>query len=167
MALYGRGLTTRSAGLAVDRGGRLASRRRWPRRPAGARARQRQGAEHAGRGSRDAHQARRANRCLRQAPRPPARRLPGAGAAAPRPAAASGAPQPLYWGATIGSHLTGDQAPWDMSAVTKFEESASKSASMVQFFQPFANCGGSPCSFYAFPTDADGQTSARTARSRS
>jgi hypothetical protein len=67
-------------------------------------------------------------------------------------ASASRAPQPLYWGATIGSHLTGEQAPWDMTAVTKFEEEAHKSASLVQFFQPFANCGGSSCSFYAFPT---------------
>jgi beta-mannanase len=66
-------------------------------------------------------------------------------------ATTSRAPQTLYWGATIGSHLTGDQAPWDMSAVTRFEEGAQKSASMVQFFQPFADCGHSPCSFYDFP----------------
>jgi Glycosyl hydrolase family 26 len=66
-------------------------------------------------------------------------------------AAASRTPQPLYWGATIGSHITGNQAPWDMSAVTRFEEEAGKSASLVQFFQPFANCGSS-CSFYRFPT---------------
>jgi hypothetical protein len=58
---------------------------------------------------------------------------------------------PIYWGATIGPHLTGTQAPWDMSAVTKFEEGAHKKASMVQFFQPFANCNPS-CSFYKFPT---------------
>jgi len=62
------------------------------------------------------------------------------------------ASQPLYWGATIGSHLTGDQAPWDMNAVSQFEGEAGKSASMVQFFQPFAQCGGSGCSFYTFPT---------------
>src|SRR6187200_2123203 len=54
-----------------------------------------------------------------------------------KPAVASGAAQPLYWGATIGSHLTGDQAPWDMNAVASFEQGAGKSASMVQFFQPF------------------------------
>ena len=59
---------------------------------------------------------------------------------------------PLYWGATIGSHLTGTQAPWDMTAVTNFEEEAHKGVSLVQFFQPFANCGGSSCSFYSFPT---------------
>jgi hypothetical protein len=59
-------------------------------------------------------------------------------------------PQPLFWGATIGSHLTGTQAPWDMSAVSKFEQDAGKSASAVQFFQPFANCNPG-CSFYRFP----------------
>ncbi len=70
-----------------------------------------------------------------------------------KPAVASGVAQPLYWGATIGSHLTGDQAPWDMNAVTQFEGGAGKSASMIQFFQPFAQCGGSGCSFYSFPTE--------------
>src|SRR5215203_1700110 len=58
---------------------------------------------------------------------------------------------PIYWGATIGSHLTGGQAPWDMNAVAKFEENLGKKASMVQFFQPFANCNPN-CSFYKFPT---------------
>ncbi|HEU5105438.1 MAG TPA: Ig-like domain-containing protein [Solirubrobacterales bacterium] len=71
---------------------------------------------------------------------------------APEPAPA---PQPtggsIFWGATIGSHLTGNQAPWDMGAVTKFEEGARKKVSMVQFFQPFANCNPG-CSFYKFPT---------------
>ncbi len=66
-------------------------------------------------------------------------------------AAASRTPQPLYWGATIGDHVTGEQAPWDMSAVTKFEGEAGKSASLVQFFQPFANCDPG-CDFYEFPT---------------
>jgi hypothetical protein len=67
-------------------------------------------------------------------------------------AAVSRTPQPLYWGATIGSHITGTQAPWDMSAVTKFEQETGKSASAVQFFQPFANCNPA-CSFYRFPTN--------------
>jgi mannan endo-1,4-beta-mannosidase len=66
-------------------------------------------------------------------------------------ARATGTPQPLYWGATIGDHLTGTQAPWDMNAVADFEARTQKSASMVQFFQPFAQCGSS-CSFYGFPT---------------
>jgi len=67
---------------------------------------------------------------------------------APAPQPSSG---PIYWGATIGSHLTGNQAPWDMNAVTKFEDGVHKKASMVQFFQPFANCNPG-CSFYKFPT---------------
>jgi len=70
---------------------------------------------------------------------------------APKRALASGTPQPLYWGATIGDHLTGTQAPWDMNAVADFEARAGKSASLVQFFQPFSQCGPS-CSFYGFPT---------------
>ncbi|HEY8501761.1 MAG TPA: hypothetical protein VIL21_03675, partial [Solirubrobacterales bacterium] len=69
----------------------------------------------------------------------------------PKRALASGNAQPLYWGATIGDHLTGTQAPWDMNAVADFEARAGKSASLVQFFQPFAQCGSS-CSFYGFPT---------------
>jgi hypothetical protein len=68
-------------------------------------------------------------------------------------ASASSDPQPLFWGATIGSQLTGDQAPWDMGAVAKFEGLAGKPASLVQFFQPFADCGGATCSFYDFPAD--------------
>ncbi len=40
-----------------------------------------------------------------------------------------------------------------MNAVADFEREAGKSASMVQFFQPFAQCGGSGCSFYSFPTE--------------
>jgi mannan endo-1,4-beta-mannosidase len=67
-----------------------------------------------------------------------------------KPAEASRTPQPLYWGATIGDHITGEQAPWDMNAVTKFEQETGKSASLVQFFQPFANCDPN-CDFYEFP----------------
>jgi hypothetical protein len=69
----------------------------------------------------------------------------------PTPTPESGTGSPIYWGATIGSQLTGNQAPWDMTAVTKFEEETKKKASLVQFFQPFANCNPS-CSFYSFPT---------------
>ncbi|HEX6782264.1 MAG TPA: Ig-like domain-containing protein [Solirubrobacterales bacterium] len=70
----------------------------------------------------------------------------------PEPAPTPTTGGPILWGATIGSHLTGNQAPWDMGAVTKFEENARKKASMVQFFQPFANCNPG-CSFYKFPTN--------------
>jgi hypothetical protein len=60
----------------------------------------------------------------------------------------------LYWGASIGSQLTGVQAPWDMGAVAKFEQIASKKVSLVNFFSPFANCpaSGGSCSFYKFPS---------------
>jgi hypothetical protein len=66
----------------------------------------------------------------------------------PTPAAGSGAP--VYWGATIGTQLTGTQAPWDMAPVAKFEEETRKKVSMINFFQPFANCNPT-CSFYGFP----------------
>jgi Glycosyl hydrolase family 26/Bacterial Ig domain len=66
----------------------------------------------------------------------------------PTPAAK---PASIYWGAWIGSQLTGGQAPWDMTAVTKFEQLAGKSLSIVNFSAPFANCSSSPCSFYNFP----------------
>jgi hypothetical protein len=69
----------------------------------------------------------------------------------PAKAVASAATGPLYWGAWIGSQLTGDEAPWDMSAVTKFEGMAGKGASVVNFSSPFADCSSSPCSFYKFP----------------
>jgi hypothetical protein len=100
------------------------------------------------------------NRCLRNARakrvKPGAvRRRCGQGASSPaaatKPAAAGRTPQPLYWGATIGDHITGNQAPWDMGAVSRFEQETGKSASAVQFFQPFAYCNPN-CSFYRFPT---------------
>jgi hypothetical protein len=64
----------------------------------------------------------------------------------------SGPRSPLYWGATIGDQITGEQAPWDMDAVSTFEGMAGKQLSLVNFFAPFANCASSPCSFYKFPT---------------
>jgi hypothetical protein len=57
----------------------------------------------------------------------------------------------VYWGATIGDHVTGVQAPWDMTAVTEFEGMTGKKLSLLNFFSPFANCSSSPCSFYDFP----------------
>jgi hypothetical protein len=56
----------------------------------------------------------------------------------------------LYWGATIGDHLTGTQAPWDISAVSKFADLTGKQLSLVNVFVPFANCSPTPCSFYKF-----------------
>jgi len=76
------------------------------------------------------------------------RRVRGCGASQ---SSAPGAP--LYWGATIGDQITGEQAPWDMGAVSKFESMAGKGVSLVNFFAPFAECGGSKCSFFKFPSE--------------
>jgi hypothetical protein len=56
----------------------------------------------------------------------------------------------IYWGAWIGSQLTGTEAPWDMGAVSKFEQLAGKPVSMIHFSSPFADCSVSPCRFYGF-----------------
>jgi hypothetical protein len=58
----------------------------------------------------------------------------------------------IYWGAWIGTQLTGNQPPWDMSAVNHFEGMVGKGLSLLEFAAPFADCGQSPCSFYDFPT---------------
>jgi len=75
----------------------------------------------------------------------------------PRPTPEEPAPAPaphsIYWGAWIGKQLTGEQPPWDMTAVTKLEEMAHKKLSIVNFSAPFANCSSSPCSFYNFPAN--------------
>jgi Glycosyl hydrolase family 26 len=60
----------------------------------------------------------------------------------------------MYWGAWIGSQLTGTAAPWDMGAASKFEQLAGKPLSMLQFSSPFANCSKSPCSYYPFPVES-------------
>jgi mannan endo-1,4-beta-mannosidase len=58
----------------------------------------------------------------------------------------------IYWGAWIGTQLTGGQPPWDMSAVSHFSGMVGKGLSLLEFAAPFADCGTSPCSFYRFPT---------------
>jgi beta-mannanase len=60
---------------------------------------------------------------------------------------------PLYWGAWVGNQLTGTEAPWDMGAVSKFEAMTGKSAALINFSSPFADCSKSPCSFYDFPQE--------------
>ena len=65
---------------------------------------------------------------------------------APTPAASS-----IYWGGWIGSQLTGTEAPWDMNAVAALEKKAEKKLSIVNFSAPFANCGGSSCSYLQLP----------------
>jgi hypothetical protein len=59
--------------------------------------------------------------------------------------------RPLYWGAWIGSQLTGAEAPWDWGAVQRFEALTGKSVSLVSFASPFANCSVQPCTPYEFP----------------
>jgi len=60
-------------------------------------------------------------------------------------------PHPIYWGAQIGRQFTGVQAPWDMSALSEFESTVGKSASLVAFYSPFADCNRVPCEFFGFP----------------
>jgi hypothetical protein len=80
----------------------------------------------------------------------------GTSAAAPATAKRGGpqraAGSALYWGAQIGPQLTGEQAPWDMKAVYKFERIVHKPVSLVGFSAPFAQCQGRHCTFYPFPT---------------
>ena len=57
----------------------------------------------------------------------------------------------LYWGAWIGSQLTGGEAPWSYEAVTRFEQLTGKGISLVSFASPFADCAAQPCSEYPFP----------------
>ncbi|HEY0392480.1 MAG TPA: glycosyl hydrolase [Solirubrobacterales bacterium] len=78
------------------------------------------------------------------APTPPPTQAP-----APTPTPASNS---IYWGAWIGSQLTGTEAPWDMGAVSAFEGHAQKHLSLVHFAAPFADCSRNPCSYYGFPT---------------
>ena len=69
-------------------------------------------------------------------------------------AKAKAPPAPLYWGAVIGTQLTGEAPPWDMNALTKFESLAGKGASLLSFSSPFADCSTRPCTDFYFPTQA-------------
>jgi hypothetical protein len=60
-------------------------------------------------------------------------------------------PRPMYWGASIGEQLTGEQPPWDMSALTTFEGLVGKGLSLVSLNSPFEECSG-PCTTFPFPT---------------
>jgi mannan endo-1,4-beta-mannosidase len=83
--------------------------------------------------------------------------LPSSAAAkhrhSPAPSAAK-KQRPLYWGAWIGDQLTGEEPPWDMSAVSQFEGLVGKGLSLVALGSPFADCNTSPCKFFDFPTAA-------------
>ena len=65
---------------------------------------------------------------------------------------AAAKPVPRYWGAWIGSQLTGEEAPWDMRATHRFERVAGRGLSLLEFSAPFAECGRRHCDFYSFPT---------------
>jgi hypothetical protein len=103
----------------------------------------------------------RANRCAKRIPPARAKRMSkrqkmqAKRSCSRRLASKSSAPaSSLYWGAWIGDQLTGTEAPWDMSAVSKLEQSVGKQLSMVHFAAPFADCSSSPCSFYKFPAES-------------
>jgi len=68
------------------------------------------------------------------------------------PAAAKPPPQPILWGAQIGPQLTGEPAPWDMNAVTAFQQITGKAPSLISFSAPFADCDSGECVFNNFPT---------------
>ncbi|HET8813779.1 MAG TPA: glycosyl hydrolase [Solirubrobacterales bacterium] len=58
----------------------------------------------------------------------------------------------MYWGAWIGTQLTGGEPPWEMRAARRFEAELGHGLSLLQFSAPFAECGRSRCSYYSFPT---------------
>jgi hypothetical protein len=86
---------------------------------------------------------------------PPAPEEPPAGGEEPPGEEEPPAPPPgnAYWGAWIGSQLTGEAAPWDMDAVTQFEQMVGKPLSLIEFSSPWADCYQQPCSYYTFPWD--------------
>jgi hypothetical protein len=59
-------------------------------------------------------------------------------------------PKPLYWGAVIGSQLTGEAPPSDFGAVEAFERTAGKGISLLSFSSPFADCSAI-CRPFPFP----------------
>jgi len=74
-------------------------------------------------------------------------------ATAPPPKAKKVKPKPTYWGAWIGDQITGTEAPWDMNAVSYFEQMLGKGMSLVEFSSPWRDCNRKPCLPYKFPTE--------------
>jgi glycosyl hydrolase family 26 len=66
----------------------------------------------------------------------------------------SAGPTFVYWGAHIGSQLTGAQPPWSMAAADAFERLAGKRMSLLSFGVPWVLCRGSSCARQPFPTEA-------------
>jgi hypothetical protein len=71
---------------------------------------------------------------------------------APIPDAPPRSAQPLYWGVYVENKETRERAPWDMTALTAFDQLVDKRPSLVGFSSPFANCKRTPCRYYDFPT---------------
>ncbi|HET8954980.1 MAG TPA: glycosyl hydrolase [Solirubrobacterales bacterium] len=69
------------------------------------------------------------------------------------PGVAAAHERPLYWGAWIGSQLTGKEAPWDMTAAQRLEGSVGHGLSLLQFSAPFAECEDGRCGYNPFPAD--------------
>jgi hypothetical protein len=67
-----------------------------------------------------------------------------------QPGSAAASSRPLYWGAWIGSQLTGEEAPWDMDAAQQFEAKVDRGLSLIEFSAPFASCEPG-CHFNRFP----------------
>jgi hypothetical protein len=62
-------------------------------------------------------------------------------------------PKAAYWGAWIGDQITGTDAPWDMSAVSQFEQMVGKGLSLIEFSSSWQVCGRT-CTPYKFPYEA-------------
>ena len=61
-------------------------------------------------------------------------------------------PRSMYWGAWVGTGLTGTAAPYDFSAVSAFQNLVGKPLSLLEWSLPFADCKRSPCVPFQFPT---------------
>ncbi len=76
------------------------------------------------------------------------------------------APRAMYWGAWIGKEMTGTNAPYDMSAVTKFQQMVNKPLSLVEWSLARSRTARFAVPDLQVPLRAD-EDSASTARSRS
>jgi glycosyl hydrolase family 26 len=64
-------------------------------------------------------------------------------------------PRAAFWGAWIGTQLTGTQPPWDMTPVSIFASLVGKGPSLLSLSSPFADCPNrGECDFYPFPVEA-------------
>lgn len=57
----------------------------------------------------------------------------------------------VYWGANIGSHLTGGSPPYDMTAADTFEGMVGKKMSIMHFVQAWNDCSKPVCAMRRFP----------------